>query len=77
MMFVEFSIEGILLILIILGMDVVQQEVAVGNDIAHVLGLLSIVEQEAIDNFLGTPLDSLYILRVLALSEAPEKEESN
>ena len=65
-MFVEFSVKGILLrFLVILRMDVVQQKVAVGNDIAYIFCLLGIGKLKAVNDFLGAALDGFHILRVL------------
>ena len=46
-------------------MDVVQQKVTIGNDVAHVLGLLGIIELQSVDDFLRTSLDGFYVFRVL------------
>ena len=65
LMCVELCVAGILMSLVLFVVDVVEQEIAVGNDVAHVLCLLGILQLQSIDDFLGSSLDGLHILRVL------------
>ena len=69
MVLVELGVAlGLLRLLVVLAVDVVQQEVAVGYDVAHVFCLLGITELKAVNNLLGAALDGFHILRVLAVS---------
>jgi hypothetical protein len=67
MVFIEFGITGILLGLVIFGVDAVQQEVAVGYDVAHVLRLDGVVKGQAVNDFLRAALDAFHVLSVKAV----------